>query len=263
MRMSRLTLIAVVVGLLAWPGHRAEARARARARGKAGDPLAPLVAMGKRLQRAGDAALRGKTSAEAGRMRLSVRPRTLRKLRQAGVRSVRLVGFELELLFHQAGRATYYLRTFVHPGPRRVRLMGLKGRKPAGGKLYVTGHAPARYQGVAAPFRQAAHSLVRSAGTAACRGLALADAAVAKRLGVQGRLAQRLLRDARRARRNRPTVCQELAAVKRHRMTLRIDDVAYLARDARGRLVGLIKGDLRLKGRTLELRLRGFRALPP
>lgn len=257
--MYKLAALGIALVLVAWPDATAGARSKAKTTG----PLAPLASVGRQLQRAGTAALQGKTSLAGGRITLAVRPRAKQRMQQAGVRTLRLVGFEFELLFHQGGRATYYLRSFVHPEARRTSLLSLSGRVPSGGKSYVTGLPPRRFQGLAAPFRTAARRLVKNAASGRCRRLAITNAAAAKRLGVTGRLAKRFLRDLARARKRRPTVCQALASVKGHAMTIRIDDVAFLARGARGRLLGLVKGDIRLRGRKLLLSLRGFRALRP
>ena len=225
----------------------------------------PLEKAGIALRAAGTRALKGRKSASGGMLKLTVRPRVKVQLTQAAVRSLTLVGFEYELLFHHAGRATYYLRTFVHPGRKRVVLMSLSGRIPAGGKTYVKGASPSRFiGGFLYGFHLAAKWLLNSTRTADCRNMAVIDARAASRLGIKGRLASRFLRDRSRALKRRAKVCRELAAVRNHKMTIRIDDVAYLAKDRRGRIVGLVKADLRWRGRRkLELNLNGFRALKP
>jgi len=257
--MHRLSLLVIPVLLVAWPQENAQARSK----GTGADPLAPLVKMGKVLQRAGSAALKGKSTAARGRIDLIVRPRAKRRMQKAGVRSIQLVGMEFELIFRHGSNVTYYLRSFVHPGKRRASLMSLSGRAPANGKLYVTGLGHNLFRGVAAPFGIAARRLRNSAPGRLCRNLTVTGPGLAKRLRLNARMTKRLLRDATRARRNRAKVCRVLAGTKNHSMSIRIDDVAFVARDGRGRLVGLVKGDIRLRRGRLMLSLRGFRAARP
>ncbi len=255
--MKKLTMLIASVGLIATMSGNAEARSKY----KGSAPLAPLAKVARTLQRGAMSALKGRTTM-GKRMTLTVRPRARAAMKQAGVRKLRIVGFEFELIFKRAGKATYYMRSFVHPG-LRVSLMNLSGRTPTNGKLYATGVAPGRFRGLAKPFAEAAKRLLRSAGSQVCRRLPVVNASTAKRLGVTGRLARKLLRGAPRAKRILPVVCSTLATVRKHRMTIRIDDVAFVAQDARRRIVGLIKADIRLRAGKLELRLNGFRKLRP
>lgn len=257
--MFRLAPLLIPIAVVCWPHPNANAGRKVKTTG----PLAPLTTVGRWLQKGGTAALKGKTTMARGRLAIAVRPRTQVRMKQAGVRSLRIVGFEFELLFHKGANATYYLRTFVHPEARRASLMSLSGRVPANGKVYVRGLAPAQFKGLSKPFATAARRLVKSASGNRCRRLAIINPNAAKRMGVKGRLAKRLLRGVLKARKRRVAVCRALAGVRSHAMTIRVDDVAYLARDGRGRPVGLVKGDLRLRGGKLRLRLRGFRALRP
>ncbi|MFH2008674.1 MAG: hypothetical protein ABI333_18955 [bacterium] len=256
MARAAVTVLLMISGLLV-TGSEAAGRS-----GKA-NPLAPLKPLSTELQRAMNNGLKGKRSFGGGKLRVSVRPRVQQGLQKAGVVSALLVGFEFELLFHKGAAATYYLRTMVHLDRRGPALMSLSGRVPTDGKIYVTGLAPSAYTGVSRPFGTAARALVRAVAQGRCLQLPIASAAAPQRLGVTGRLAAPFLRGVRRARQALPHVCKELASVARHRVTVRIDDIAFLARDGSRRVVGLIKADLRLRGTTLHLEARGFRPARP
>ena len=223
------------------------------------NPLASLTGLARKIERAANQALQGKRSAAGGKIRMRVTHRAEQKIRSAGIKSLRLVGFELELIFKQGTTGTYYLRTMVHPGPRGPSFMILKGRVPYQGKLWTKGAPMGAYTGVVSPFALSARAMLRQARTKQCERWPITPTAAAQRLRLTGRVQQRFLRDLSRAKQGLPALCGKLRTVLAHSTTVHIDDAAFLARDAGGRILGVLAADMAVKNGRLLIAIKRFK----
>jgi hypothetical protein len=225
-------------------------------------PLSPLNTINKRLKRGINAVIRATPPHRAFLpiKAMARRPGLAGNLRTVGARSAVLIGYEFELIFFSGPSAVYYLRTFVHPGPKGPAFLSVSGRRlTAAGGRYVRGRSPKAHTGTAAPFGRAATALLKVLRSSSCTRLPVVNPAPLRRKVTSKRIAARLLGDVKKTRRGIRRACLELASIRSDRVELRIDDVVFGAVNARGKIFGMIGGELRFRRNVLHVELGGFR----
>lgn len=254
MKSPKTTLIAVFAGGLLAPAGAANA--------VPSKALSPLNTVNKRLKRGINAVIRGTPPNRAFSpiKAMARKPGLAGDLRTVGARSAVLIGYEFELIFFSGPSAVYYLRTFVHPGPKGPAFLNVSGRRliPAGGR-YVRGRSPKAHTGTAAPFGRAATALLKVLRSSSCKRLPVVNPAPLKRRVTSRRIAARLLGDVAKTRRGIKRACNDLTSIRSDRVELRIDDVVFGAVNAKGKIFGMIGGELRFRRNVLHVELGGFR----
>lgn len=228
--------------------------------------LGPTVAVTDTLEQGLSAWLSGSNVTKAFRpYTASARQGVVSRARQHGVRSARVLGMELELLYFKGAEPVYYLRTFVHPGPTGPAFLHFRGREPrrergtGRRRLYVRGHPFSAFTGQSAGLAEAARGLARTLRAGRCSALWIARPLEFLEAIPEG-LRRRLERGLGRTRRGLEEQCRRLSEVDADRIELRIDDFSALGLDADGKMAGLIRGELRLRtGGRIHVRMGSFR----
>ena len=222
------------------------------------NPLAQVARLHASLTKGLAAVFKGTDPARAFKpLTVKARPGLMEEVKEAGGTKGVILAMELELLFYSGDEPRYYLRTEVHPAKRGPVFVSFKGRS---GERVSKALPFAKYRGVAAPLGAAGAALAKAAVGAACSKLPVATDADFPFVP-EGKMRDRMSHDLRRTLRNLPDECARLAAVKSTRAELRVDDVAFGVLGADGKLVGMIKGELRLEDSgALALELGRFKA---
>ncbi len=243
LRTNALALGALFLGLCALGGPAARADEKVSA-------LAPLGPVVRHADEGIAAFLKGATAAEAWKPWLVEEPD--QKLRdengKAGVASARCFALELELLFYAQGKGVYYLRTLVQTDVAGSSFLGFRGRQVLDdGEILVTGTPLDGLKDQLAPFGEAARAIVD-----ACKGdrggIRLADPEAVKKAVTFKPAQEDLLEDLAEAKEGLDATCAAIAALKADRIDVRIDDLSFLAYDAKGADMGVIRGDLESAG---------------
>jgi hypothetical protein len=183
------------------------------------------------------------------------------KLKEAGAASAVLMGMELELIYHKAGKAEYYLRTVVFPGPKGPAFVRINGRKPTDGKVHVTGQPLSAFEGKAAPFGEAAKSLIDSIKKGSCNDLPMAGIEDLSKFITDERLLKKVEQDLKESSTNLPAVCKDVAGVEADKIDVRIDDIFLVVVKKNGKTAGFLKGEIHYDGGSLKVGLGRLRVL--
>ncbi len=257
--MRTLLLLSGCLALLLASSSDADARKRRNA-----NPLAPLAGLSKKITKAVNKAMRGTKSTAGGRIKTRITSRAKEKLTAAGVKSLQLAIFEFELTFQQGKTGLYYFRSMVHPGQRGPSFAALQGRIPSRGNAWSNNHPIASYRGVVAPLGKAAQNMLKQLKRKKrCLSWPITSLSAGTRLKIPGKLLKRFNRGIIRAKRVQPRICKFLRAMRNHTIGLRIDDAAFLARDAAGKVVGLASADMKVQGNKLLIVVKRFSPLSP
>jgi hypothetical protein len=193
------------------------------------------------------------------------------EVKAAGVRSLRLLGVELELALFKSGEAksgegtreaakgaelAYYVRSALALTSAGPAIVALKGE--AVSKVHWKTHDPGELRGAGAPMAATARALARELAGSSCTRLPVAS--IAEFPFIQDKLKARAAGGLELARKALPDVCKHAAALKGGKAQLRVDDVSFAALDASGKMVGLVKAKLEMAGDKLTLYYGKFRS---
>jgi len=180
------------------------------------------------------------------------------KLKKYNVSGVGSIILELEPVLFQARKPLLYIRTEIFVDEFMVGLFSIEARRP--GSL-ILGKPLSGYTGSAAPFKESAMALYKiiSSGDK-CKMLPFVPVKYFSKIAKDPGLREKLIKTVERSKQKLDRICATIAGLNADRFQLRIDDVAHLAIDKSGKLIGLIKTGLRLfpDGR-LGIYLNSFR----
>lgn len=235
-----------------------------------GDPLAPLVPVIAHLEKGAAAFLAG------GDLPTAFAPWPIHRHDAAGADKIRAdikaAGgtaashpiFEFELIFAEGDRDALYLRTSLLGSAQQVRFVAIEGRTPDGGKVGVASYPLTDFTGPAQPFRAAAEALVAALRGPGCKDLALVSADELARVITVEAARTPLVDGLERARQHLPALCDQIAALKRDEVRLRLDDQSFIVAGDDGLTRGALKCDFEvLPGQGIEYGVKGFRPMTP
>ena len=117
------------------------------------------------------------------------------------------------------------------------------------------------YQGISRPIAEAAEGLLAALKNSECGMLPFADPEQLKTKLGSHRMTEGLLKDLARSKERLPKVCETINGQSAVAVSVRVDDIAFVGKDATGKVVGIVKGDLQTGDDEWTARLRGFRAV--
>jgi hypothetical protein len=184
----------------------------------------------------------------------------------AGVRTLRLLGIELELALFKSGEGSreaakgeqlaYHVRSALALTGKGPAIVALKGQSVS--KVHWKMHDPGDLRGPGAPLAATARALAGALAGSSCSRLPVAS--IADFGFIQGKFKERAAAGLELARKALPDVCKQVAALKGSKVQLRTDDVSFAALDANGKMVGLVKAKLEMAGDKLTLYYGKFRS---
>lgn len=216
-------------------------------------PMQGLTALVGSLEGLGEDLLAGRDSDDP-LLRVDVRPEGL-----SDTDALVFAGLEFELAYHRDGPVVYYLRTFAFLHEGALRFHSVTGEVMSG-PLFVTAvrldHIPPSLGMLA----DAARELSAAVSSGALQDQLTTDADLA---GWPADLREDLKEEPAVQLAALSEAEGQLRSLSYDHISVRIDDFAYLAMDAEGRAVGLVKGHQRmdLEGGVVAVELK-TRALP-
>jgi hypothetical protein len=230
-------------------------------------PLQPLTGIAKHMDDGISGFLAGKALAEAFAPWSAVEEeaaatKAIRDaVAKAGGTTAKAMFLEFELYLMKGDGAVLYLRTQVSPDATKPAFYGVEAR-PAEGAPSMPSVPAAELKGPSQPFSDAATALWKALAGDGWKSFAWVEAALLEAILPEGPMRTGMQKEIDASKQAVGEVAKRVAASGADGVRVRVDDAGFVVRDAAGRTVGVLSGELRLPGQgAVDVSLKSFMSI--
>ena len=187
------------------------------------------------------------------------------KLGDAGVTRLQNLGFGFRLFLLKSNQLVYRLEGFLLLDQKQASLIKFRGRRASGaiGPRKLKELLPTELKGPDRIFPEVFESLLKAVRSGERTRLTIADPdLVAKSMMLPPILVADMRKQVAMVKLGFAATCQELAKIEYDTVRIEIEDQSFLARDAKGQSLGLLRGLFGVLDKKVIYVVGGFRPFP-